>query len=149
MIGKKGYMYFMEIIFAVLIITLLYTGIQPTVNNNLDNSNVLHNENAAFDILRSLNEFEIINDYEPEDWGLIEDFVSGFVEDYQEFDMDYCSTSNVCYPINDGALGTAGGNNITNLKSNFGRQDLASAQLVYRASEGNWSSVRLYIWDKV
>ena len=51
--------------------------------------------------------------------------------------------------INDGALGTAGGNNITNLKSNFGNQDLASAQLAYRSSDGNWSSIRLYIWDKL
>ena len=142
-------MYFIEIIFAVLLVTLLYTGMQTTSNSNLDNSHILHNENAAFDILRSLNEFDIINDYEPEDWGLIEDFVSGFVEAYQEFDLDYCSTSNICYPINDGALGSTGGNNITNLKSNFGRQDLASAQLAYRASDGNWSSIRLYIWDKV
>ncbi|RZD31169.1 MAG: hypothetical protein CXT77_02845 [uncultured DHVE6 group euryarchaeote] len=149
MIGKKGYMYFIEIIFAVLLVSLLYTGMQQTSNNNFDNSAVAYNENFAFDILRSLDEFEIINEYESENWGLIEDFVSGFVDDYREFDLDYCSTSNICHPINDGALGTAGGNNITNLKSNFGNQDLASAQLTYRSSDGNWSSIRLYIWDKL
>ena len=122
---------------------------QHTSNNNFDNSAVEYNENFAFDILRSLAEYEIINEYESEDWGLIEDFVSGFTETYQEFDLDYCSASNVCYPINDGALGSAGANNLDNLKANFGKQDLASAQLVYRSGGGNWSSIRLYIWDKV
>jgi len=149
MIGKRGYMYFIEIIFAVLLVSLLYTGMQHTSNNNFDNSAVEYNENFAFDILRSLAEYEIINEYESEDWGLIEDFVSGFTETYQEFDLDYCSASNVCYPINDGALGSAGANNLDNLKANFGKQDLASAQLVYRSGGGNWSSIRLYIWDKV
>jgi len=149
MMGKKGYMYFIEIIFAVMIVALLFSGMKPTSNSNLDNSVVLNNEYMAFDILRTLNDFDIINDYEPEDWGLIEDFVSGFTETYQEFDLDYCSSSNVCYPINDGALGSAGENNLDNLKSNFGKQDLASAQLVYRSSGGNWSSIRLYIWDKI
>lgn len=149
MIGKKGYMYFIEIIFAVMIVALLFSGLQPTSNSNLDNSVVSSNEYMAFDILRTLNDFDVINDFEPEEWGLIEDFVSGFVEDYQEFDLDYCSSSNICYSINDGALGSAGSNTLTNLKANFGKQDLASAQLVYRSSGGNWSSVRLYLWDKV
>jgi len=149
MMGKKGYMYFIEIIFAVMIVALLFSGMKPTSNSNLDNSIVLNNEYMAFDILRTLDDFKIINDYEPEDWGLIEDFVSGFTETYQEFDLDYCSASNVCYPINDGALGSAGANNLDNLKANFGKQDLASAQLVYRSGGGNWSSIRLYIWDKV
>jgi len=149
MIGKKGYMYFIEIIFAVMIIALLFSGMKPTSNSSLDNSIVLNNEYLAFDILRTLNDFDIINDYEPEDWGLIEDFISGFTETYKEFDLDYCSSSNICYPINDGALGSAGANNLDNLKSNFGKQDLASAQLVYHSSGGNWSSIRLYIWEKV
>jgi hypothetical protein len=149
MIGKRGYMYFIEIIFAVMIVALLFSGMKPTSNSNLDNSIVLNNEYMAFDILRTLDEFDIINNYEPEDWGLIEDFISGFTESSQEFDLDYCSSSNVCYPINDGARGTAGANNLANLKANFGKQDLASAQVVYRSSSGNWSSIRLYIWDKI
>jgi|TARA_Y100000310_G_scaffold290409_1_gene317557 hypothetical protein len=148
--NKKGYMYFIEIIFAVLIIGILFSAIIPTWNNSVENQIVAQNSYTAFDNLRLLDDFDILNDFESPDWPQIEDFVSGFIYAHQEFDLEYCYPNSSCYAVNSGSLNmTPGSASPGNLKANFNKQDLASAQYTYRDNTGNWSTVRLYIWDKI
>lgn len=123
--NKKGYVYFIEIIFAVVLATTLFTSLQVTSIST--NRNIELNSLLSYDLLQELHGHDIINDYAEYDSVFIESFIDSYLPDNFGFYM----TNDTVDP------------------SNFGNQDVAYGEYTYRDSSGNWSTLRLYIWSKL
>ena len=123
--NKKGYVYFIEMIFAVVLAFTLFTSLQVTSIQTERNIEI--NSLIAYDLLRELHNHDIINDDEVYNSSLVEDFVNSYLPDTFGFYIT---------------------NGTVNLSS-LGNQDLSYGEYTYRDSDGSWSTINLYIWSKL
>ena len=123
--NKRGYVYFIEIIFAVVLATALFTSLQVT--SIPPDRNVEINSLIAYDLLRELNNHDIIND----DTAYDSEFIGYFIDSYLPDNFDYNITN--------------GEVDVTGLSN----QDLAHGEYTYRNSVGTWETINLYIWSKL
>ncbi len=123
--NKRGYVYFIEIIFAVILAFSLFTSLQVTSLNQ--DRTVEINSLIAYDLLRELHNHNIIGD----DAAYNSVFVEYFIDSY--------------LPDNFGFYLTSGTPDISAL----GNQDLSYAEYAYRDSTAQWSILRLYVWSKL
>ena len=122
--NKRGYVYFIEIIFAVVLAFSLFTSLQVT--SLQQDRNIEINSLIAYDLLRELNRHDIISDEEPYNSEFVEDYVDAYLPDTFGF---YLTNGTVNLPI-----------------SNY---DLSFAEYTYKDSTGGWSTLKLYIWSKL
>jgi len=123
--NKRGYVYFIEIIFAVILAFSLFTSLQVTSLNQ--DRNVEINSLIAYDLLRELHNHNIINDDVAYDSDFVEDFIDSYLPDNFGFYITE-STPDI---------------------STLGNQDLSHAEYTYRISSGQWSTLQLYVWSKL
>ena len=123
--NKRGYVYFIEIIFAVVLAMALFTSLQVT--SIQQDRNIEINSLIAYDLLRELHNHYILNDEEAYSSAFIEDFVDSYLPDNFGFYMTNGTVS----------------------LSSLGNQDFSHAEYTYRDSTGNWSTIKLYVWSKL
>ena len=123
--NKRGYVYFIEIIFAVILASALFTSLQVT--SIPPDRNVEINSLIAYDLLRELHNHDIIND----DTAYNSEFIGYFIDSYLPDNFDFYITN--------GVVDVSGLSN----------QDLAHGEYTYRNSAGTWETINLYIWSKL
>jgi len=123
--NKRGYVYFIEIIFAVILAMTVFNSLQVT--SIYQDRNIEINSLIAYDFLRELHNHNIINDAEAYDPDFIEDFVDSYLP------------NNFGFRINNTTVDLTG----------IGNHDLSHGEYTYRDSTGNWTTINLYIWSKL
>ena len=146
MIGKKGYVYFVEIALAVLILLYIFAGFVDSEQRSFDQKqleNLRDQGWGALDVLHEIGNLD--GDVRIGNWSKINNFLNESFINTIGYDLELYNNSK-CHAINASAIG-AGGTYCPSINASTEREIVSTSYTLQ--SNYSTSSLRIYLWNKL
>ena len=142
MVGKKGYVYFIEMILAVIILTVVLVGFTETEHETFAYKQQQDMREVAWQSLKNLDEMNVLdNVFANNNYSKLDNYIKEELPSTASYDLELWNGS--CYPIDSGVI-QSGSTTCDTINAST-ESDMISVYYTW-AQSNEPQTIRLFVW---